>query len=379
MTVTTETASITHTGNGVTSVFSVPFKFLESGHLQVSSIVVATGVATILGAGEYTVAGAGDPNGGTVTYLPSGTPIGNTKQLLIERIVPYTQDLSLNRQGGFYPDAIENQLDLLAMQVQQLKSMLDEAVSGGTITAITRGVAGPASTTVDQFALWNNTTGTLLKSQYTAASFATAAHSHSFASLTGKPTTIAGYGITDLDEEAVDAVAAAFLGGSHTNITVTYDDTSGTISLISSDENWSVKERDANSLITTNTSLASDTLLQFTMSPNTTYVVEASLFLLSPNGVGFKMGITGPASPTKIQSFYQEVDSADATDVDWLDAYGTHKTNTPGADTTVHVKLNTRIENGANSGAFALQFAQNVSSATATVVYAGSYLRYKEV
>ena len=59
-------------------------------------------------------------------------------------------------------------------------------------------VIGPASATDGAIALYDGTTGKLIKnSSYTTASFAASTHTHSFASLSSKPTTLSGYGITD--------------------------------------------------------------------------------------------------------------------------------------------------------------------------------------
>lgn len=380
MTVTTETASITHTGNGSTTVFSVPFKFISGDHLRVTRIVIATGIASVVAPGNYTVSGAGDPSGGTVTYLFGGVALTSLYKLKIERIVPYTQDLDIDRQGGFFPETIEEQLDLLTMQIQQLKTAIEDAVSDGTITSITGAVSGPGASTVDDFATWNNTTGTLLKnSGYNVSTFALAVHSHSFASLSGKPTTLSGYGITDAEETAVDAAAAALLAGTHTNISVSYDDAAGTISLIAAENDWIVKKRTANSSITSTTVLATDTELQFTMEAGATYVIEADLWMLSPAAVGIKVANTGPAAPTLVASLYKDNDSGGGTTVDWRTSYGSHKANTPGANQTIKATIEMRVVNGASAGVFGLQFAQNVSSATATVIYSGSQLRYRKV
>lgn len=157
------TPRITHTGNGVTTVFAVPFRFDDSDELQVTSILISTGAGTVLSPALYTVAGEGDPTGGTVTYLDGGSPLSALRQLRIERVVGFTQDLVITREGVFDPTTFENQLDRIVMMVQQGQADLALAVSGDTITTITGEVSGPSSAVNERVAVFDGTTGRLLK------------------------------------------------------------------------------------------------------------------------------------------------------------------------------------------------------------------------
>jgi glycerophosphoryl diester phosphodiesterase len=124
--VPTTTSSVEYTCNGATTSFSVPFRFLESGHLVVKRIATATGAETTLTAStDYTVTGAGATSG-TVTTTGSGSPcaIGNT--LSIERSVPLTQPTSFRTQRDFSPATHENAFDRAAMGLQQLDRELTE-------------------------------------------------------------------------------------------------------------------------------------------------------------------------------------------------------------------------------------------------------------
>jgi hypothetical protein len=327
MTVTTELATVTHTGNGVTTEFNVPFKFIESDHLQVIRTVIATGVGTTVSPSDYTVDGVGEAAGGTVTYEYLAAPLTSSFTLTIERVVPVTQDLDIEREGNFDPAALEVQLDLIVMQVQKLKADLADAISGDDITSITQSVAGPASATSGNFPTFNGGGGALLQdSGYAPTDFAEADHTHA---------------------------ALAVL--------------------------WTEITKTADSSITSSTTFASDSDLTFTMDANSNYLIEADLWLFSPNGVGFKFGTTGPASPTLVNLVYRELDSGNTETNAVLSAHGSVRTNTPGANRYVHAQVKIRVENGVNAGAFALQFAQNVSSATATLVYKGSTLKYRKI
>lgn len=327
MTVSTELASVTYTGNGSTTDFPIPFKFISNDHIQLTLIVVATGVGTLVAASDYTLSGAGNPAGGSVNYLPGDVVMTSAYRVRIDRVVPITQDLDIFKYGEFDPEAIEKQLDLIVMQVQRIKADLAAAVSGDEITSITQSVAGPTTAVDGNFPAFNGAGGALLEdSGYGPGSFAAANHSH------------------------------AELASLWTDITKTITQS-----------------------ISSNATLASDADFTFTMEANTVYLVEADLYIFSPISVGYKLGLTGPASPALVLGFGHEIDSAAASATVAVSAYGSLRANTPAANRYVCVKVRARIENGNNAGAFALQFAQNVSSATAMLIYKGSSMKYRKV
>lgn len=320
MTVSTETAAITHTGNGVLTEFNIPFKFLSADHIQVTKITIATGAAVILTPAEYSITGAGNENGGTLTVSPA---IANTHKLYIERRLPLTQDLDLQREGGFFPEDVETQLDKIVMMLQMVMAEL-EAATGGEITSITRNVAGPASSVSGNLAVFDNTTGTLLDDS--------------------------GVALSDL----------ALVNHTH-------------------ESDWTEKNKAAAWTRASTTTLANDADLQFSMAANTTYLIEAKLFINSLLTSGFKVGITGPASPTLIQCVGTDIDSAGNLASFGISSYTTVCANTPAGNEDVVLDIVMRIANGANTGTFAIQFAQNVSNAAAATLRSGSYIRYKTV
>jgi hypothetical protein len=127
MTISTTGNVITLAGNGGTTTFS--FSFVGAG---ASDIFVTytdlNGVAHSLSTSDYTLglnpASVGQlwGIGGTVTYPISGSPIASGTYLTIERTLPLTQDVSISNQGAFYPQAVEQGLDKLEMQIQQLNT-----------------------------------------------------------------------------------------------------------------------------------------------------------------------------------------------------------------------------------------------------------------
>lgn len=125
MTVQNSTSSASYNGNGVTVVFTVPFRFLSNDHLLVTRTDVATGVVTPLvldsiGPNGYSVQGAGAPSGGTVTTVtaPTGAPV--LQRIDIKRNVPITQLTDYIANDDFPAESHESALDKLTMICQQL-------------------------------------------------------------------------------------------------------------------------------------------------------------------------------------------------------------------------------------------------------------------
>lgn len=112
-------------GNSAAYQFQFPFIAGVASNINVYTIN-SEGVYTLLPRNQYTLLiNPTLPNnlwgiGGTVTYPLSGSPIASNTQLLIQRLVPFTQQTSIRNQGAFYEDAIEQALDTLCMQIQEL-------------------------------------------------------------------------------------------------------------------------------------------------------------------------------------------------------------------------------------------------------------------
>ena len=126
MTVNTTSNQTILQGNGATTAFSFSFPGVGSSDISVTYID-ATGKYNLLATSAYTLtlnapAGGIWGLGGTVTYNPGGTPIPSGASLLIQRILPFTQNTSISNQGAAYPQVTESALDILEMQIQQLAS-----------------------------------------------------------------------------------------------------------------------------------------------------------------------------------------------------------------------------------------------------------------
>lgn len=130
MTVSNTTSSVVYTGNDSTVNFDFSFPLIAETDLVVKLFVVATEVETTLADTQYNVVFTrvdGRITGGTVTY-PKGvspTPLSATHKIVLERELPYTQPDAISNQTGFNPTTLEKSLDRLAMQIQQVKNLVD--------------------------------------------------------------------------------------------------------------------------------------------------------------------------------------------------------------------------------------------------------------
>lgn len=127
MTVPYALAKVQYDGNGVATSFPFAFKVFEDEDLEVI-VTDANGSADVLTLDvDYSVAGAGDDSGGTVTYPISGTALASTERITIRRSIEATQETDLTNQGAFYADVIENALDRVTMLAQQVEEALSRA------------------------------------------------------------------------------------------------------------------------------------------------------------------------------------------------------------------------------------------------------------
>ena len=120
MTISNTSIKAVALGNGATTVWPFTFNIPNQASLVVTLIDVASGNPTVLSPVNYIVTGLGNPNGGTVTYPLSGSPITSATQMVIQRATPYIQGTSFANQSGTYPADIEAALDYLTMGIQQL-------------------------------------------------------------------------------------------------------------------------------------------------------------------------------------------------------------------------------------------------------------------
>jgi hypothetical protein len=112
MTISTTANVQTFVGDNSTTEFDYTKLFYANGDL----LVTVNGVTKVLDT-DYTVTGAGDANGGTITFTTAPAQDAN---IVVQRIVDYIQDTDLENFDGNPADVTEKQFDLCVMQAQQL-------------------------------------------------------------------------------------------------------------------------------------------------------------------------------------------------------------------------------------------------------------------
>jgi hypothetical protein len=117
MTISTTTSRQSYNGNGVTTVFSVPFRFFTNSDLVVQLVTVSTGASTTLAlTTHYTVTGADEEDGGSLTML-TAPAVG--QRLVIRRVIGATQEVDYVAGDPFPAETHERALDRLTMLAQQ--------------------------------------------------------------------------------------------------------------------------------------------------------------------------------------------------------------------------------------------------------------------
>ena len=122
MTVTSTQRSVTYTGNGSTTEFPIEFYF-ETGWIVATFSTVNDSEEVmseeVVDSGEYTLSGAGEESGGSLTYPLSGEPLSASERLSIERVVPVTQERVFSNTKPYDATQHGAALDKLTMVSQE--------------------------------------------------------------------------------------------------------------------------------------------------------------------------------------------------------------------------------------------------------------------
>lgn len=165
MTISTTTSTVTYQGNGATTVFSFPFVADSAADIVVTYTNVL-GISTVLTSTQYTLIINAAPSGGlwgvggSVTYPITGsppTPISTGTYITISRAVPYEQTISINNQGAFYPQVVEQGLDILELQIQQLETESEYSLKAPITDAIPPNILPPAALRANGYLAFDST------------------------------------------------------------------------------------------------------------------------------------------------------------------------------------------------------------------------------
>lgn len=116
MTVATTAVDVTYVPNGATTVFAIPFAFADADHVKVELN------GTLLNAG-YSVAGAGDEDGGTLTM--DVAPAASTS-LYVYRETPLLQEVAPVNNSTVFASVLGRGLDLATMRAQEAAARIEE-------------------------------------------------------------------------------------------------------------------------------------------------------------------------------------------------------------------------------------------------------------
>jgi hypothetical protein len=153
MSLTTTTNKQQHTANGSTTAFSFPYKFNVNSDLVVVLTNLTTGVSTTqVIVTDYAVSGAGNPAGGTVTFV---TAPANALRVTITREVPYTQEVDYQPDDDFPAEVHEAALDKLTMIGQQLNTEFDYALKQPTTDANPIGILPTAAVRANKYLVFD--------------------------------------------------------------------------------------------------------------------------------------------------------------------------------------------------------------------------------
>lgn len=172
MTISTTTSEIPYNGNGVTTEFTVPFRFLTNEDLVVVSVSAAGVETTKVLTTDYTITGAGDDEGGTVTMLVA--PASNTR-LIIYRDTDIVQETDYISGDPFPAETHERALDRLTMIAQEIGPRAGRSIRVPVGDSASLNPTLPAAPDrLGRLVAFNNTTGATELSSFTQTQLASA-------------------------------------------------------------------------------------------------------------------------------------------------------------------------------------------------------------
>ena len=128
MTVSTTIIKNSHSGNGSVATFAYQFRIIQNSDLVVLIRNDTTGTETQKTlTSQYTVSGAGDATGGSITFTVGNIP-ANGETVVIRRNVPQTQAIDYIANDPFPAETHEEGLDRGTMVSQQVSEATDRSI-----------------------------------------------------------------------------------------------------------------------------------------------------------------------------------------------------------------------------------------------------------
>jgi len=153
MTVSSGTNKVQYNGSGTTGPFTVSYYFLADSHLKIIKTDTANIDTVLTLTTDYTVSGAGNLAGGSVTLV---TALASGEKLTITRSVPVTQETDYVANDAFPAETHEEALDKLTMQNQEQEEVISRSLKIPTSSSVTDTEIALASITGGYVLRWNS-------------------------------------------------------------------------------------------------------------------------------------------------------------------------------------------------------------------------------
>jgi len=151
---------IQYSGDGTQTVFTYPFPIFEDGDLEVYEDAVVKALSS-----DYTVQGAGQSAGGTVTFIAA--PAANSTVTLL-RNVPIKRTSDFQESGEFRANVLNDELDKQITMLQQVAEDLGRAIAFPATSSSTADLTLPEPTANGLIA-WNGSADGLVNGPSTTA------------------------------------------------------------------------------------------------------------------------------------------------------------------------------------------------------------------
>ena len=126
MTITNTSCENFCDGNGITQKFAYTFQISDATDLQVILTDSTGGTQVLTYLSDFTLDGVGAKSGGYI-YLTNITPTRDEK-LALYREMPLRQDVSIRYNTEYFPDAIEDAIDTVVLQLQQQANQVQRCI-----------------------------------------------------------------------------------------------------------------------------------------------------------------------------------------------------------------------------------------------------------
>ena len=111
MTISSTNTRMDYEGSGAADTYSYTYKIFADSHLRITQRDTDDVETLLVLDTDYTVTGAGDTGGGSITLTAGNLP--SDYILTILRVVPITQETDVRNQGDFFPDIHEDEFGKL--------------------------------------------------------------------------------------------------------------------------------------------------------------------------------------------------------------------------------------------------------------------------